>query len=137
MGICDDAFPNEKLLERPQIKSQRHVPPRLEKQDVFRMVGADLTGCAILLFWSGDHVWKKVTPRFPPPYSFFGSKSAEELEHALLRLVSQSQRGNRDRLAGGQRLAVCRCFIGIGQRQVGRAGLQHIDQVLVEVLTNL
>src|SRR6185369_874589 len=30
-----------------------------------------------------------------------------------------------------------RLFVRVGQRQVGRAGLQHVDQVLVEVLPNL
>src|SRR6266478_964158 len=61
-------------------------------------------------------------------------KSAQELEHALLRLVGERQRGHRDRLAGRQRLAVGRFLVGIGQRQVGRTGLQHVDQVLVEEL---
>src|SRR6185436_19116106 len=28
-------------------------------------------------------------------------------------------------------------LVGVGQRQVGGAGLQHVDQVLGEVLTNL
>ncbi len=62
---------------------------------------------------------------------------AEELENALLRLVGQRQRGHRDRLAGRQRLAVGRFLVGVGQRQVRRAGLQHVDQVLREVLTDL
>src|SRR4051794_7983661 len=62
---------------------------------------------------------------------------AEQLEHALLRLIGQRQRGDRDRLAGRQRLAVGRLDVGVGQGQVGRTGLQHVDQVLVEVLTNL
>src|SRR5450755_5139099 len=65
------------------------------------------------------------------------SKSAQQLKHALLRLVGERQRGYRDRLAGRQRLAVGRFLVGIGQRQVGRAGLQHVDQVLGEVLTDL
>src|SRR6266446_6911312 len=64
-------------------------------------------------------------------------KSAQELKHALLRLVGQRQRGHRDRLAGRQRLAVGRFLIGIGQRQVGRSRLQHVDQVLREVLADL
>src|SRR4029077_14836375 len=63
--------------------------------------------------------------------------SAQELKHALLRLVGKRERGDRDRLAGGQRLAVRRFLIGVGQRQVRRTGLQHVDQVLREVLTDL
>ena len=57
---------------------------------------------------------------------------AEKLEHALLRGVGQRQRGDRDGLAGRQRLAVGRLDVGIGQGQVRRTGLQHVDQVLVE-----
>src|SRR5216683_7839562 len=64
------------------------------------------------------------------------SKSAQELKHGLLRLVGQCQRRDRDRLAGRQRLAVGRFLVGVGQRQVGRAGLQHVDQVLREVLAD-
>src|SRR5579862_4914004 len=64
-------------------------------------------------------------------------RSAQELQNALLRLVGERQRRGRNRLAGRQRLAVGRFLVGIGQRQVGRAGLQHVDQVLVEVLTDL
>src|SRR6202022_3703411 len=76
---------------------------------------------------------------FPPPPCLivFFEKSAQQLQHALLRGVGQRQRGHRDRLAGRQRLAVGRFLVGIGQRQVGGAGLQHVDQVLVEVLTEL
>src|ERR1700691_4999875 len=65
------------------------------------------------------------------------SGSAQQLQHALLRLVGERQRGDRDRLPGGQRLAGGRFLVRIGQRQVGRAGLQHVDQVLVEVLADL
>jgi hypothetical protein len=64
-------------------------------------------------------------------------KSAQQLKHALLGLVGQRQRGDRDRLAGRQRLAVGRFLVGIGQRQIGRSGLQHVDQVLREVLAEL
>src|SRR5262249_26803572 len=63
--------------------------------------------------------------------------SAQELQHARLRLVGQRQRRDRDRLAGRQRLAVGRFLVGVGQRQVRRTGLQNVDQVLVEVLTDL
>src|SRR5262249_21502268 len=63
--------------------------------------------------------------------------SAQELQHARLRLVGQRQRRDRDRLAGRQRLAVGRFLVGVGQRQVRGAGLQNVDQVLVEVLTDL
>src|SRR5262249_50398606 len=63
--------------------------------------------------------------------------SAQELQHARLRLVGERQRGDRDRLAGRQRLAVGRFLVGVGQRQVRRTGLQNVDQVLVEVLTDL
>src|ERR1700759_4889433 len=70
-------------------------------------------------------------------FLFFCSRSAQELKHALLRLVGERQRGHGDRLAGRQRLAVGRFLVGIGQRQVRRTGLQHVDQVLVEVLTDL
>src|ERR1700745_2548025 len=62
---------------------------------------------------------------------------AEQLQHALLRLVGERQRRDRDRLAGRQRLAVGRFLVGVGQRQVRRTGLQNVDQVLVEVLTDL
>src|SRR6476660_1560536 len=64
-------------------------------------------------------------------------KSAQELQNALVRLVGERERGDRDRLAGRQRLAVGRFLVGIGQGQVGRPGLQHVDQVLREVLTDL
>src|SRR6267378_3985231 len=75
---------------------------------------------------------------FPRRFSYLlPSKSAQQLKHALLRGVGQRQRGHRDRLAGGQRLAVRRFLVGVGQRQVRRAGLQHVDQVLGEVLTDL
>src|SRR5260370_35593273 len=40
---------------------------------------------------------------------------AQELQHALLRLVGQGQRGHRDRLARRQRLAVGRFLVGIAQ----------------------
>src|SRR5215468_6478002 len=74
-----------------------------------------------------------------PPSSFAEvfPGSAQELQNALLRLVGERQRGGRDRLAGRQRLAVRRFLVRIGQRQVRRAGLQHVDQVLREVLTDL
>src|SRR6202022_2270304 len=76
---------------------------------------------------------------FPPPPCLivFFEKSAQELQPALLRGVGQRQRGHRDRLAGRQRLAVGRFLVGVGERQVGGAGLQHVDQVLVEVLADL
>src|SRR5439155_16307096 len=61
----------------------------------------------------------------------------QELEHALLRLVGERERGDRDRLAGRQRLAVGRLLVGVGQGQVGRPGLQHIDDVLREILADL
>src|SRR5712671_704074 len=64
-------------------------------------------------------------------------RSAQELQNALLRLVGERQRGGRNRLAGRQRLAVGRFLVGVGKRQVGRAGLQHVDDVLVEVLADL
>src|SRR5438874_6290164 len=63
--------------------------------------------------------------------------SAQQLQHARLRLVGQRQRRDRDRLTGRQRLAVRRFLVGIGQSQVGRAGLEHVDQVLGEVLPDL
>src|SRR6267378_1870921 len=75
---------------------------------------------------------------FPRRFSYLlPSKSAQQLKHALLRGVGQRQRGDRDRLAGGQRLAVRRFLVGVGQREVRRTGLQHVDQVLGEVLTDL
>src|SRR3984957_17882660 len=70
-------------------------------------------------------------------FPFFAAGSAEQLKHALLRLVGKRQRGNRDRLAGRQRLAVGRFLVRIGDRQVGCAGLQHVDQVLRKILANL
>src|SRR5207244_7020396 len=74
-----------------------------------------------------------------PPFSFAEvlPGSAQELKNALLRLVGQRQCRRRDRLAGRQRLAVGRFLVGIGERQRGRTGLQHVDQVLVEVLAGL
>ena len=81
----------------------------------------------------------KKTAGFPPPFGFvlLLPGSAQQLQHALLRLVGQRQRGHRDRLPGRQRLAVGRFLVGVGQRQVRCAGLQHVDQVLVEVLADL
>ena len=55
----------------------------------------------------------------------------------LLALVGQYRRGHRDRLAARQRRAVRRFLVGVGWRQVRRTGLQHVDQVLREVLTDL
>src|ERR1700679_1647308 len=69
-------------------------------------------------------------------FGFLQFGSAQQLQHALLRLVGERQRGDRDRLAGRQRLAVGRFLVRIGQRQVGRTGLQHVDQALVEVLAD-
>ena len=46
-------------------------------------------------------------------------KSTQQLENALVRLVGERERGDRDRLAGRQRLAVGRFLVGIGQSQVG------------------
>src|SRR5215468_5212316 len=73
----------------------------------------------------------------PPPFAEVFPRSAQELQNALLRLVRQRQRRRRDRLAGRQRLAVGRFLVGVGKRQRGRACLQHVDQVLVEVLADL
>src|SRR6266516_1682853 len=50
---------------------------------------------------------------------------AQQLEHALLRLVGKRERGHRDRLAGGQRLAVRRFLVGVGKGEVRRTDLQH------------
>src|SRR6202051_61160 len=55
------------------------------------------------------------------------SISAQQLKHALLGLVGQRQRRDRDRLAGRQRLAVGRFLVGGGPRQGGRAGLHDVD----------
>src|SRR5579862_5463351 len=87
----------------------------------------------------GIRMLKTKTAEFPPPFRIlsFALRSAEELKHALLRLVGERERRDRDRLAGRQRLAVGRLFVRIGQRQVRRTGLQHVDQVLVEVLADL
>src|SRR5437763_9821715 len=63
--------------------------------------------------------------------------SAQQLENALLRLVGERQRRGRDRLTGRQRLAVGGFLVGICERQRGRTGLQHVDDVLVEVLADL
>jgi hypothetical protein len=43
------------------------------------------------------------------------SGSAQQLQHALLRLVGEGERGDRDRLADPQRLAVARFLVGVGQ----------------------
>src|ERR1700687_1158022 len=73
-----------------------------------------------------------------PPFWFVERpRSAQQLENVLLRLVGKRQRGGRNRLAGRQRLAVGRFLVGVGERQGGRTGLQHIDDVLVEVLADL
>src|SRR5689334_23872557 len=83
---------------------------------------------------------KRKTAGFPPPFRVLSvglRDLAEQLQHARLRLVGERERGDRDRLAGRQRLAVGRFLVGVGQRQVGRTGLQNVDQVLVEVLTDL
>src|SRR6185312_10006644 len=82
------------------------------------------------------------TAGLPPPFAvriFAVSRaiSAQQLQDAGLRLVGERERGDRDRLAGRQRLAVGRFLVGVGQRQVRRTRLQHVDQVLVEVLTDL
>src|ERR1700761_1089611 len=69
--------------------------------------------------------------------SLLSSNLAEQLQHARLRLVGERERGDRDRLAGRQRLAVGRFLVGVGQRQGRRTGLQNVDQGLVEVLTDL
>src|SRR6185437_6005695 len=82
---------------------------------------------------------QRKTAGLPPPFRYYVSSPVltEQLQHALLRLVGERQRGHRDRLAGRQRLAVGRFLVGVGQRQVRGAGLQHVDQVLGEVLTDL
>src|SRR5437660_7501699 len=74
-----------------------------------------------------------------PPSSFAEvvPGSAQQLQDAGLRLVGERQRRDRDRLAGRQRLAVGRFLVGVGQGQVGRTSLQHVDQVLGEVLADL
>src|ERR1700712_6093340 len=84
-------------------------------------------------------ITKKAAGLPPPPgICWSGSpKSAQELENALLRGVGERQRGDRDRLAGRQRLAVGRFLVRVGERQVRRTGLQHVDQALREVLTDL
>ena len=88
---------------------------------------------------SSQQLPQRKTAGFPPPFRrwLLLSGSAEQLQHALLRLVGERERGHRDRLAGRQRLAVGRFLVGVGQRQVRGAGLQHVDQVLREVLTDL
>src|SRR6266436_6233348 len=88
----------------------------------------------------GSRAWRvNIRKTAAPPFclSFLPVRSAQELQHTRLRLVGQRQRRDRDRLAGRQRLAVGRFLVGIGKRQVGRAGLQHVDQVLREVLADL
>src|SRR6266446_6791626 len=79
--------------------------------------------------------WRGLPRRFA--CRLLPAKSAQQLQHARLRLVGKRQRGDRDRLAGRQRLAVGRFLVGIGKCQVGRTGLQHVDQVLREVLADL
>src|SRR5207342_548061 len=89
--------------------------------------------------WLNTATTKKTTGQSPAVLVCrrFRLGSAQELKNVLLRLVGERQRGGRDRLAGRQRLAVGRFLVGVGQRQVGRTGLQHVDQVLVEVLADL
>src|SRR5438477_11244436 len=48
--------------------------------------------------------------------AMYRSASAQELQYALLRLVGQRQRGDCDRLAGRQRLAVACLRVGVGWR---------------------
>src|SRR5262249_56773147 len=70
--------------------------------------------------------------------SYLSSKLlAEQLQHARLRLVGERECRDRDRLAGRECLAVGRFLVGVGEREVRCATLQHVDQVLVEVLANL
>src|SRR6266446_4497713 len=88
----------------------------------------------------GSRAWRvNIRKTAAPPFclSFLPVRSAQQLQHARLRLVGKRQRGDRDRLAGRQRLAVGRFLVGIGKCQVGRTGLQHVDQVLREVLADL
>src|SRR5579872_6548932 len=62
---------------------------------------------------------------------------AQQLQHACLRLVGERECGDCDRLASRKRLAVGCFLIRIGKDEVRSAGLQHVDQVLVEVLADL
>src|SRR3954451_14702900 len=62
---------------------------------------------------------------------------AQQLKHALLRLVGQRERRDCDRLTGRQRLTVGRFLVSVSQGQVGRTGLQNVDQVFREILADL
>src|SRR5690606_3036460 len=98
-------------------------------------------GLAAVQIWSESKAARtkeKAAGSLPPPaYVERAPRLAEQLQHTLLRLVGQRQRRDRDRLTGRQRLAVGGFLVGVGQRQVGRTGLQHVDQILREVLTDL
>ena len=61
----------------------------------------------------------------------------QELEDALLGGVGQRQGRDAHRLTGRQRLRVRRFLVQVGVRQVGRTRLQHVDQLLGEVLAVL
>src|SRR4051794_37427130 len=73
---------------------------------------------------------RKKAARFPQPprCSCRFPDLAEQLEHALLGLVGQRQRGHRDRLAGGEGPAVRPFLVCGGHAPGGRAGLPHLDQ---------
>src|SRR5664279_789614 len=62
---------------------------------------------------------------------------AEQPQHVLVGLRSERQRGGRQLLAGLQRKQVGAFLVGVGEREVVRAGLQRVDRRLGEVLADL
>src|SRR6185312_14832312 len=79
----------------------------------------------------------KKAGRSPPFVVLLRRCLLEQTENRLLALVGQRQGRDGNRLTGRQRLAVGGFFVGVGESEVRRTGLQHIDQVLGEVLTDL
>src|SRR6185437_11098854 len=79
----------------------------------------------------------KKAGRSPPFVVLCDRCLLEQTENRLLALVGQRQGRDGDRLTSRQRLAVGGFFVGVGEREVRRTGLEHVDQVLGEVLADL
>src|ERR1700743_3654832 len=80
---------------------------------------------SLLSALTSDRDPKAETAGVPPPvgvriFAVWPMISAQQLQHARLRLVGECKRGDRDRLAGRQRLAVGRLLGCVGPR----SGLQ-------------
>jgi hypothetical protein len=62
---------------------------------------------------------------------------AKEPQHGLIGLAGERERGLRQLLAGLEREHVGGFLVGIGEGQIGRAGLEGIDHLLGEVFAIL